>query len=65
MDREKGGRAKCCRERELPERGTMAVDVYLHGVFHPQVAMISQDIGLKLLSLSIGSEIIVLASSKL
>jgi hypothetical protein len=45
----------------------MAVDMYSNGVFQPQVAMISQDryVGMKLLSLSIHSEIIVLASFKL
>lgn len=39
----------------------MAVDIYLRGIFQLQLAVISQkvrNIGIKLLALSIGSEII-------
>ena len=63
MDREKGGRAKSCREgasegrRKIRNGGRCepATDSY----------DIIRIIGIKLLSLSIGSEIIVLASYKL
>ena len=43
LDREKGGSAKSGRQRAFESRGrTMAEDMYLRGVFQPQVAMISQ-----------------------
>jgi hypothetical protein len=50
LERDKGGRAKSCRERErkreqcqrVGRRTKMALDVYLNAIYQPQVAMISQ-----------------------
>jgi hypothetical protein len=44
LGREKGSRAKSCRDRvfQSRRRRKMAAEVYPHGAFQPQVAMISQ-----------------------
>jgi hypothetical protein len=70
LEREKGGGAKSGGEgasQGVERRTKVASDVYLHGIYQPQVAIFHKvrNIGIKLLSLSIGSEMIAFASFKL